>query len=179
MRTRAHARVYAHAYTFYHGSSNTKTFGFASLVFELCSFSRFLLFCLLGVRALRCFIKTPCFLVLCLNFNTYTAYRKKKWGKSSTCSSKMTSLGLFFACLLFELSSVRANVVRRVGKCVLCVQYVCTVWVLCVLCVGTCVRIGNFKKKLLQKKFWENVKEYTKIPRKRPPLFCSDERGRA
>ena len=123
----ARTRVYAHAYTFYHGSSNTKTFGFASLVFELCSFSRFLLFCLLGVRALRCFIKTPCFLVLCLNFNTYTDYRKKKRGKSSTCSSKMTSLGLFFACLLFELSSVRANVVRRVGKCVLCVQYVCTV----------------------------------------------------
>ena len=38
----------------------------------------------------------------------------------------MTSLGFFFACLVFELSRVRANVVRRVRKCVLCVG-TCTV----------------------------------------------------
>ena len=90
------SRVYEHAYTFYHGSSNTKTFGFASLVFELCSFSRFLLFCLLGVRALRCFIKTPCFLVLCLNFNTYTDYRKKKEGKKLYVFEQNDFFGSFF-----------------------------------------------------------------------------------
>ena len=172
---RAHARVYAHAYKFYHGSSNTKTFGFASLVFELCSIFSFLLFCLLGVRALhRCFIKIPCFLVLCLNLNTYTDYRKKRGQKALRVRAKWL-LWVFFLLVCFSSASVRANVVGRVGKCVLCVramcvQYTCTVWVLCVLCVGKCVRIGNFEEKMLQKKFWENVKEYTKIQKKDLPF---------
>ena len=106
---RAHARVYAHAYKFYHGSSNTKTFGFASLVFELCSIFSFLLFFLLGVRALhRCFIKIPCFLVLCLNLNTYTDYRKKRGQKALRVRAKLLLWVFFclfvFRALVFELT---------------------------------------------------------------------------
>ena len=55
------SRVYEHAYTFYHGSSNTKTFGFISLVFELRSFPDFYFFACLVFEPLSVSSKPPLF----------------------------------------------------------------------------------------------------------------------